>query len=337
MKNHFTKASLNSSFSPILPGSMVALIAPSSPINDDELQICIKSIEYINLKPVIYPSCYIRKGYVAGIDINRAKELNRAFGDEHIKAIFCARGGYGAIQLLQLLDYNLIRNNPKPLVGYSDITALHIFLNQVCNLTTIHGPMPFADYTNMDNYSLSNLCDLLFQNHEVRIYIAPVSPTDSPDDKALIHSNKDAASSTIFQNIQGSITGGNLTVLASMLGNAYAMDASYKILFLEDVNEPLYKIDRALTSLILSGNLHNCKGIILGDFLNCTDNTTDFCKRSLSPADKLKKSNHVVHSFILQKIKETGIPLLGYINAGHSFPQISLPLGTTVSIYYPAF
>ena len=125
---------------PLQPGDTMALTAPSSPVPAVNLKAAIKSVKLLGLNPVVMPSCREHHGYMAGTDAQRASDLNEAFSRKDIAGIFCLRGGFGAMRLLPLLDFDMIRQNPKPLIGYSDITALHTSINKLCGFITFHGP-----------------------------------------------------------------------------------------------------------------------------------------------------------------------------------------------------
>ncbi|MEL7657605.1 MAG: LD-carboxypeptidase, partial [Bacillota bacterium] len=144
------------------PGDRIALIAPSSPVEEDKLQLSVDSVNFLGLKPVLFPSAAMRHGYLSGIDQVRALDLNTAFADPGIDGIFCLRGGYGITRILKDLDYKMIAKNPKILLGYSDITGLHITLNQICNITTLHAPMPTRGWNSLDSVTLSSLTHNLF-------------------------------------------------------------------------------------------------------------------------------------------------------------------------------
>jgi len=131
---------------PLKYGDKVAITAPSSPVSDEKLEMSVESIKFLGLEPVVMPSCNMAHGYLAGPDKQRADDINTAFADDTIKGIFCLRGGYGTTRLLPMLDFNMIKNNPKVFIGYSDISSLHFNINQKCNLVTFHGPMPTTDY-----------------------------------------------------------------------------------------------------------------------------------------------------------------------------------------------
>ena len=138
---------------PLQPGDTVALTAPSSPVPAVNLKAAIKSVKCLGLDPVVMPSCREHHGYMAGTDAQRASDLNEAFSRKDIAGIFCLRGGFGAMRLLHLLDFDMIRQNPKPLIGYSDITALHTSINKLCGFITFHGPMPNTDYSRLDDFT----------------------------------------------------------------------------------------------------------------------------------------------------------------------------------------
>ena len=284
-------------------GDRVALIAPSSPAAPAVLDAAVRSLEFLGLMPVVMPSCRMRHGYLSGSDSVRAEDINKAFASGNIKGIFCLRGGYGSARLLPLINYDIIRNNPKIFIGYSDITALHAAFNQICELPTLHGPMPGADYTSLDKFSLDSLKNSLFSRKSMTALENP--PTLHL--KALFPGKA-----------SGVLTGGNLTVLASTLGSLYEIDTRNKIVFLEDVNEPLYKIDRALTALELAGKFRDCSGVILGTFTGC---------ENCSPDDSLSFSE-IIDEIIFRHRK----PVISNLYAGHTYPQITLPLGRPVSI-----
>ncbi len=142
---------------PLQPGDTVALAAPSSPVPAANLEAAVKSVKLLGLDPVVMPSCREHHGYMAGTDAQRASDLNEALSRKDIAGIFCLRGGFGAMRLLPLLDFNMIRQNPKPLIGYSDITALHTSINKLCGFVTFHGPMPNTDYSRLDDFTLESL------------------------------------------------------------------------------------------------------------------------------------------------------------------------------------
>jgi muramoyltetrapeptide carboxypeptidase len=281
-------------------GSRVALIAPSSPVSDEKLQLSLESIRFLGLIPIEYPSCTMSNGYLSGSDIARAKDINDSFNDSSIDGIFCVRGGYGATRILPLLNYEMIRNNPKFFHGYSDITALHIVFNKFCEFITYHGPMPSRGYHIMDYFSLKSLADTIFTNRPV----------------GLAHNPPNEPIQCIVPGLaEGLITGGNLSVMAAALGSPFEVDTKDKILFIEEVEERPYRLDRNLTALALAGKFNDCVGIILGTFTDCDET-------EMEPALTLTLSN-----IIDQVIRPFGKPTINNFRSGHIYPHITIPMG----------
>lgn len=281
-------------------GDRIALIAPSSPISKEKLKMSIESIEFLNLEPVVFPSCTMKHGYLAGSDIDRARDINNAFADSSINGVFCVRGGYGVTRLLNLLDYKMIMRNPKVFLGYSDITGLHIVFNTICCMTTILSTMPSRGWNTLDPLTLESLIENLFYSKPV--CLAP------PVEGELIE--------TIYPgNAEGIIIGGNLSLLAATLGSPYEVDTKGKILFIEDVDEKHYKIDKGLTALALAGKFSDCAGIILGTWADCDD-------YDIPPEDNLTLTQ--IFNEVVKPFKK---PTINNFRSGHIYPQITIPLG----------
>ncbi|GAB1476568.1 LD-carboxypeptidase [Bacillota bacterium] len=281
-------------------GDRVALLAPSSPVVGIKLDLSIESIRFLGLDPVPFPSCFMSSGYLAGTDQARAKDLNDAFSDPSICGIFCLRGGYGATRILPLLDYEAISKNPKFFAGYSDITALHTVFNKLCGFITYHAPMPTHGYHNMDSFSLESLREAVFG--------ASRQPgVMNPPGEIIKTVNPGIA--------EGFMTGGNLSVMASVLGSPYDVDTKGKILFIEDTEEPVYRIDRNLTALSLAGKLKDAAGIILGTFSD------------IHPGNEGSDDSTALNRLIDQIIRPLGTPAISNFRSGHIYPQITFPMG----------
>lgn len=293
---------------PLKAGDRVALVAPSSPVSSAILETSIASIRFLGLAPVVMPSCHMSHGYLSGPDRQRADDINKAFADPAIKGIFCLRGGFGATRLLPLLDYQMIHENPKAFIGYSDITALHTAFNQLCGFITFHGPMPNTSYSRMDPYSLDSLKRNLFSSR-------PPGTVVNPDHQPL---------KTIYPGkAQGMITGGNLSLLQGTLGSPYEVDTKDKILFLEDVGERPYRLDKALTALSLAGKFRDCAGIILGTFTECEEPAAD----TVPPNTRIAISALTIQEIIDEVIRPWRKPAISNFRAGHIDPQSTIPLG----------
>ena len=238
---------------PLFPGARVALFAPASAVPEEKLQPALDLVRGLGMEPVTYPSCYFanRDGYLAATDAQRAKDMMDAFADPTIDGVWCIRGGYGGHRILPLLDAEVIRKNPKWFGGYSDVTALHAFLNQVCGLVTYHCTMPSTE-PNPNEYTLSYLKKALFGGLE---------DIQNPEDQPL--------STLVSGKAEGILCGGNLSLVAASLGTPWEIDTKGKILFLEDIGEKTYRIDGMLTQLRNAGKFADCAGIILGAWTDC--------------------------------------------------------------------
>lgn len=293
------------------PGDRVAIIAPSTPTDEDKLQLAQQGLRKLNLEPIIFPSCRKKHGHLAGRDQERAKDIHDAFANPGIKGIICMKGGAGAYRLLPLLDYTLIRSNPKVFVGYSDITALHMALNKLCRLVTYHGPMLVSDFflgeNRLESFTLNSYKQALFGTQAAGRLENP------PEEKLGVLSEGTA---------QGELIGGNLSLLVSTLGSSWEIDVRDKILFIEEVSEPAYKVDRMLNALALAGKFKDCSGVILGSWTGCkAEKKGSYDGRDLD-----------LDSIFQEIIKPHDKPAILNLRAGHNYPAITLPLGTRVRI-----
>ena len=289
---------------PMKQGDKVALVAPCSPILPERLAYAVEFIAGLGYSPEIYPSCSSRLGFLAGCDELRAADINRAFSEPDICGIIVLRGGYGSARLANLLDYDIIKSNPKIFCGFSDATALHTLINQRCDMVTFHAPMPAAANFPEDDFTHQALADVLLGNW---------SKSFSSEN---VHNNADVPLKCLCEgSAEGLLTGGNLTIVASTAGTAYQLDCNGKILFLEDVSEYAYAIDRAILHLKDSGILSGCEGIILGTWKDCVA-PSDFSLRDV----------------FLRAFGEMNIPVIGGLQCGHSVPSTALPLGMNAAI-----
>ncbi|MDR1391851.1 MAG: LD-carboxypeptidase [Clostridiales bacterium] len=281
----------------------VAVIAPSSPIDENKIKQAVSFLEKLELNIIIKSCCYNKISYLSGSDFLRAKNINESFSDKNIKGIFCIRGGYGAQRLLELLDYKTIFKNPKIFSGYSDITALHIFLNQKCNLITYHSPMIGTTLlrNDLDEHTKDSFIDSIFENEKI------------------INKNKFYSYelyALVRGNAKGTLIGGNLSVITTSIGTPYEINTKNKILFIEEINEDLYKIDRMLTQLKLSKKLESCAGIVFGQFIKCNQ----------------EDNKYDIKSILNDIVKPINIPSLLNLNCGHGLPNITLEMGSKYEI-----
>ncbi|MBN7772357.1 S66 peptidase family protein [Clostridium aminobutyricum] len=298
---------------PLQMGDQVALVAPSSPVPQLNLKNAINSIRFLGLEPIVYPSCSSQHGYLSGTDSVRAADVNAAFANPSVKGIFCLRGGFGVTRLLPYIDFNRIQKNPKVFIGYSDITGLHVSINKLCGFVTYHGPMPNTNYTKLDTYTLNSLKQNIFSSQ-------PLGLVTNPIDEPLL---------TICEGTaEGIITGGNLSLLEGTLGSPYEVDTKGKILFIEEVGEKPYRIDRALTALSLAGKFEDCAGILLGTFAEC-----EIPPKDAQPGNVFIAESTLTLSQIFEEvIKPFKKPTLLNFRAGHIYPQATIPFGCCVRL-----
>ena len=279
---------------PLKKGDTVAVLSASGPCIKEKLLSGVSMLEHLGLNVVVLESCYASHGtYLAGPDDLRLRDLHIAFADKNIQGIIMARGGYGAARLLPYIDYNLVSQNPKVFVGFSDVTALHNVFNQFCNLITYHGPMVASCLGDKELHplTLESFCGAIFgRKPPVLSQLTSLRPG----------------------NATGILTGGNLSVIASTLGTPYEIETRGRILFLEEIQETPYRVDRLLLQLKLSGKLRDAAGIVFGDF---------------SP-ENLQTLQIAIHELVVSE----GKPTIWGLPCGHTSPNITLPLGQNVTI-----
>ena len=288
---------------PLKKGDKIGLIGASSPISQDRIEPSIKAMEDLGFEVVLGESCRGYHGFLSGSDELRAKDINEMFKDKSIKGIFAIRGGYGAARLLDMLDYKMIKKNPKVFAGYSDVTALHNVLNEKCKLITFHTPMASGLCKSVDEYTMDFYNRNIFSNE-------PLGKLKNPEGQEI----KTLAPG----KAKGKLVGGNLSLVVSSMGTPYELDTKGKILFLEDVGEYPYRIDRMLLQLKQCGKFKDAAGIILGAWTDCKANEGD---NSLSLMEVFE-----------ELIKPENKPTIYNVVCGHCMPTMSLPLGAIVKI-----
>ena len=275
------------------PGDTIGIVAPAGPFDRQTFSRGIRAIEDMGFKVFVPPEIFKKKGYLAGSDKHRVQCVNQLFEDESIDAIICARGGYGSMRILTLLDYDTIQNSPKIFVGFSDITALLSVLSTRCNLVTFHGPVvtSLADASEETKLSLyRNLTN--GNNLEISL----------------------SGGSTIKSGVAaGEVCGGNLTMLCHLVGTSFAPDFKDKIVFLEDRGEAPYRIDRMLVHMELAGCFDGISGIILGAFEDCG-------------------STEDIIEIIGELSEKYPVPILAGFDVGHGGHNLTLPLGIEATL-----
>ena len=294
------------------PGDTVGLITPSTYVSDpDRLLLAARTVEYFGLRPKMGKNVGRRAGYLGGSAGERVDDLHAMFRDPEVKAVFAIRGGYGSEQLLDRIDYDLIRRNPKIFLGYSDITALHIAIHQRTGLVTFHGPVVLSRFS---DYTQKWFRKAVFE-------AAPLGAVANPPE-----SNPLRPAHTLRTvrpgKASGPLAGGNLSLIATTMGTPYEIETRGRILFIEDVDEQPYSIDRMLTQLRLAGKLDAAAGLVFGECNACRP-------RDYQPAFESTFSLGEVLDSILGELK---IPVLSGLVFGHTDDQLTLPLGVTASL-----
>lgn len=295
---------------PLNPGDTVGLVSPSSAVDDgDSLDYSREVLEALGFKVKLGRHYGNRYGHLAGTDAERAGDLNAMFADRQVKGIVCVRGGSGAARLLPLLDYPSIARNPKVLLGYSDITALHCAIQARTGLVTFHGPIAAASWNrfNVDQFHR------VFFERQLMDY-RNVADADSDE----LVPQRGRTRTIRGGKARGRLLGGNLTVLSALAGSPYLPDFDSSILFLEDVSEAPYRIDRMLSTLKLMGALDRIAGFIFGE---CTD-----CR----PGGGYGSLN--LPQILDDHIKPLGIPAYRGAMIGHIREQFIVPVGGEVEM-----
>jgi muramoyltetrapeptide carboxypeptidase len=285
-------------------GDTIGLVTPASPITKEQLEKAVKNIEDLGFKAVYNEKRVLsRYGYLAGEDLFRADDLNLMFNNPEIDGIWCVRGGYGSARILGMLNYRVIKDNPKVLIGYSDITALLQAVFKYTGLICFHGPGAASDFT---EYTKRHVQAVLMnpQKKYVIDYPKENSDNESTEFEPLVIQKGIA---------EGRLIGGNLTLATSLIGTRYDINYDNRLVFLEDVGEKPYRIDRMITQLLLAGKFQRARGVVLGVFMDCEAKKGS---QSLSLRETL-----------LDRFQKFKVPVIYGMSFGHIANQFTLPLG----------
>jgi muramoyltetrapeptide carboxypeptidase len=308
--------------SPIKPpalreGDTVALITPATDVSDPgELATALAAIQYLGLKPKLGRNVGKRLGYLGGTIDERLDDLHTAFRDPDVRGVFCIRGGYGSAQLLDRIDYSMIRSNPKVFLGFSDITALHLAIRKQTGLVTFHGPVVLlrGSAAHFSEYTLRWYRKALFEKDA----IGRLSNPEAASPLTNSHPIRTIKPGTAH----GRLAGGNLTLICSLMGTPYEIDTRDAIFFTEDVGEPPYRIDRMLTQLRLAGKLAATAGVVFGECTSCV------------PGDYMPEfsSTFSLGEVLDQIIGRLNVPSCSGLLIGHTDNQLTLPLGLLATL-----
>jgi muramoyltetrapeptide carboxypeptidase len=293
------------------PGDTVALIEPAG-FSDDLTQVeQVKStISAMGLVPRVGRHVTARYGYLAGTDQQRADDLNEAYADPNVRAVFAVRGGWGCARILPHLDWKTIGANPKLLIGFSDITALHLAFAARNGFPTIHA-MNAANSWSATSWN--SFWSLAFAGDR------PVFRNPDVTDLDPLQHERWRTTTIRPGRATGTLVGGNLTVLAALVGTPWLPDFTGKILFLEDTGEAEYRVDRMLTQLALAGILGKVAGVVFGQCTRCSIGVADY-------------SGFTIPQVLEQHLTPLGVPVFRGANIGHISDQLSVPVGVRAEI-----
>lgn len=282
-------------------GDTIGFVAPAGAVRTEgAIERAVKETERMGFKVKLGESAGKKYGYLSGSDEVRARDINTMFADDEVDAIICLRGGYGSMRILDQLDYDMIARHPKVFVGFSDITALHIALLNRCGLATFHGPMAAA------NWSGSPLNDFIRESlYRAVMHAEAAGALLNPPEYTKQTVNPGAA--------EGMLVGGNLMLIASSLGTPWEIDTKDRILFIEEIGERTYCVDRMLTQLRLAGKFRDCAGIVFGNFADCPVEYPEF--------------GLTLEEIIQDVVAPCGKPIFTGLRCGHCTPSLTLPLG----------
>lgn len=282
------------------PGDTVGIIAPASNVNRNDLESGCQALREAGYHPVYLDSMLERDIYFAGSAARRARELEEMFTRDDVRAVLCARGGYGANYLLQKLDFEKIKANPKIFIGYSDITTLLTHFMDSIGLTVFHGPMASKDWTHKGGVDLSSWQSAL---------------SDSGAWEVPLNAGAEAMADG---EAEGVLYGGCLSILVASLGTPYEIKTSGTVLFLEDLAAKPFQIDRMLMQLKLGGFLGDVRGIVFGEMLDCLQSTNQ---------------DYTLQEVVKRIVGDLGVPVAYGIRSGHvSSGNITLPFGVRAKL-----
>ncbi len=288
----------------LVEGQTVAVVAPASVTYESlQLQLALEALQAMGLKAKVGDHVMDRFGYLAGHDRDRAADINAAFTDPEVDAVFALRGGWGASRLLPFIDFDAIRENPKIILGYSDITSLLNAIYARAGVVTFHGPNLMSRWS---EFTYQSMRDVLVEARPAR-YSNPVDL----DGELVARQNR--IQTIVPGRAEGHLIGGNLTLMSALLGTPYLPRFDNAILFLEDVGEAIYRVDRMLTQLRLSGHLQKVLGIVFGHFTG------------VKPSPGL--GNFALMDILKQHCEPLGVPCYFGAMIGHVDQQSTVPVG----------
>ncbi len=287
------------------PGSRVAIVAPASaPYDETRYDRALDGLRRLGFDPVEAPHARARKGFLAGTDEQRAEDLHWAFSDPSIDGVICLRGGYGVTRILPLLDPQVFRENPKVFIGYSDITALNVFLLERADLVSFYGPMAAVEFAlGPTAFTQQSFLKML-------MHAEAYGPVGQPENWTLVEPLQGGVT-------EGELVGGCLTLFEALLGTPWQVSLRDRIFFFEDIDAEPYQMDRTLTHLLQAGVLSGVRGIAVGECVGCEH------EQGRSHYDNCQTLKEVLYD----RLSPLGVPIVYGLPFGHGSEKATLPLG----------
>ncbi len=294
------------------PGDTIGIIAPASFVEKQaDVDEARTTIESLGFKTVFATHIMDRYGYLAGQDRDRAEDVNEMFRRDDVHGIIALRGGWGCLRMIEYLDYELIRRHPKVVMGYSDITTMLNAIYHRTGLITFHGPVAISTY---NEYTNEYLKKAIFTPEPIGLVAQPPQGEQENDDTSIVSLGCGTGS--------GPLMGGNLSLIVTMLGTPFEIDMKGKVLFLEEVGEEPYRVDRMLTHLLVAGQLQKLAGLVIGKFTKCVP-------RRVDPE---YPSSFTVEELFLDRIAPLKIPAISGVMIGHIKNKVTMPIGATAVV-----
>jgi muramoyltetrapeptide carboxypeptidase len=308
-------------------GDTIAFVAPAGVLDKQRIELAAERLRKMGFRTTYRDDVYRERGYLAGTDQTRAAELNEAFRDPQVKAIFPGTGGYGTTRILTSLDYDMIRTHPKIFIGFSDITALHLAISQRTGLITFHSPNPMwglgspEDLTPLSAHWFwrAILADR-YEGQSCGYLISALAWSPAADETALRGMCAIPPPVTLVGGrASGRLTGGNLSLVAALMGTPFEIETRNRILFLEDIGEAPYRVDRMLCTLKLAGKFQDLAGAVLGQFTRREEEDTS-------------AETVTIDEVLDEYFKPLGVPVIKNFPCGHHRCNATLPIGCRVEI-----
>lgn len=292
------------------PGDTIMLVAPAGDLDRERVKRAQNRLEDLGYRVIVPESLFRRRGYLAGTDQDRADELMAAFRNPEVKAIFPGRGGFGTTRMLELLDYEVIQANPKILIGFSDITGLHLALAKKCNLITFHTPVAQHGLGSPDGLSEFS-ANLFWRCLQADKNGCPEGFCYAAPDGAPLQSVHGGTA-------RGRLIGGNLSLVSATMGTPYEIETNGRVLFFEEVNEAPYRIDRMFSQLKLAGKLEKPAAVVLGQFTKADPGKDD--------------ASLTIDEIFADYFADAPYPVVKNFPAGHTTNNATLPMGAMYEV-----